>query len=77
MECGQFQMKYRSDIISLFVIYCIPSTRVSQFCEELLSILENSIGSIETSYSSWTTLIYIWIDLRMAIPSSSMICSTV
>ena len=45
MECGQFQMNYRSDIIS-FVIYHIPSTRVSQFCEELLSILENSIGSI-------------------------------
>ena len=46
MECGQFQMKYKSDIISLFVIYRIPSTRVSQCCEELLSILENSIGSI-------------------------------
>ena len=46
MECGQFQMKYRLDIISLFVIYHIPSTRVSQFCEELLSILENRIGSI-------------------------------
>ena len=46
MECDQFQMKYRSDTISLFVIYCIPSTRVSQFCEELLSILDNSIGSI-------------------------------
>ena len=37
---------YRSDTISLFVIYHIPSTRVSQFCEELVSILENSIGSI-------------------------------
>ena len=46
MECSQFQMKYRSDTISLFVIYHIPSTRVSQFCEELVSILENSIGSI-------------------------------
>ena len=46
MECGQFQMKYRSDIISLFVIYHIPNTRVSQFCEELLSILENSIAPI-------------------------------
>ena len=46
MECGQFQMKYRSDIISLFVIYHIPSTSVLQFCKELVSILENSIGSI-------------------------------
>ena len=46
MESSQFQMKYRSDTISLFVIYHIPSTRVSQFCEELVSILENSIGSI-------------------------------
>ena len=46
MECGQFQMKYRSDTISLFVIYHIPSTRVSEFCEEFVSILENSIGSI-------------------------------
>ena len=42
----QFQMKYRLDTITLFVIYHIPSTRVSQFCEELVSILENSIGSI-------------------------------
>ena len=46
MECGQFQIKFRSDIISLFVIYCIPSTSVLQFCEELVSILENSIGTI-------------------------------
>ena len=46
MECCQFQIKFRSDIISLFVIYCIPSTSVLQFCEELVSILENSIGTI-------------------------------
>ena len=46
MECGQLQIKFRSDIISLFVIYHIPSTSVLQFCEELVSILENSIGTI-------------------------------
>ena len=46
MECSQFQIKFRSDIISLFVIYHIPSTSVLQFCEELVSILENSIGTI-------------------------------
>ena len=46
MKCGQFQMKYRSHTISLFVIYHIPSARVSQFCEELVPMLENSIGSI-------------------------------
>ena len=28
MECGQFQIKFRSDIISLFVTYSIPSTSV-------------------------------------------------
>ena len=46
MECGQFQIKFRSDIISLFVIYHIPSTSVLQFCEELVSILENGIRTI-------------------------------
>ena len=46
MECSQFQIKFRSDIVSLFVIYCIPNTSILQFCEELVSILENSIGTI-------------------------------
>ena len=36
MECSQFQIKFRSDIVSLFVIYCIQSTSVLQFCEKLV-----------------------------------------
>ena len=47
MEYSQFQIKFRSEILSLFVIYCILSTSVLQFCEELVSILENSIGTIK------------------------------
>ena len=46
MECGQFQINFGSDIVSLFVIDRIPSTSVLQFSEELVSILENSIGTI-------------------------------
>ena len=46
MECGHFQIKFGSDMVSLFVIYHIPSTSVLQFCEEMVSILENSIKTI-------------------------------
>ena len=74
MECGQFQIKFGSDIVSLFVIYHIPSTSVVQFCEELVSILENSIGPQGTRYYSWVTSIYTWIDLKTLTSSSSMIC---
>ena len=30
-------------MVSLFIIYCIPNTSVLQFCEEMVSIFENSI----------------------------------
>ena len=42
-ECGHFQIKLGSEMISLFVIYCIPNTSVLKFCEEMVSIFENSI----------------------------------
>ena len=32
MECGQFQIKFTSDMVSLIVVYRIPSTSVLQFC---------------------------------------------
>ena len=46
MECGCFQIKFGSEIVSLFVIYHIPNTSVLQFSEEMLSIFENSIETI-------------------------------
>ena len=46
MECGYFQRKFGSEMVSLFIIYHIPSSSVLQFCEEMVSILENSIKTI-------------------------------
>ena len=43
MECGHFQIKFGLEMVSLFIIYCIPNTSVFQFCEEMVSISENSI----------------------------------
>ena len=43
MECGHFQIKFGLEMVSLFIIYCIPNTSVLQFCEEMVSISENSI----------------------------------
>ena len=46
VEFGHFQIKFGSEMVSLFVIYCIPNTSVLQFCEEMVSIFENSIKNI-------------------------------
>ena len=46
MECGHFQIKFGSEMVSLFVIYCIPNTSVLKFCEEIVSIFVNSIKTI-------------------------------
>ena len=46
MEYGHFQIEFESEMVSLFVIYCIPNTSVLQFCEEMVSILENSIKTL-------------------------------
>ena len=43
MECGHFQKKFELQMVSLFIIYCIPNTSVLQFHEEMVSIFENSI----------------------------------
>ena len=46
MECGHFQIKSGSEMVLLFVIYHIPNTSVLKFCEEMVSIFENSIKTI-------------------------------
>ena len=47
MECGHFQIKFGVEmVVSLFIIYHIPNTSVLQFCEEMVSIFENSIKTI-------------------------------
>ena len=52
MECGHFQIKFGLEMVSLFIIYCIPNTSVLQFCEEMVSIFENSIKSIRNKILS-------------------------
>ena len=49
MECGHFQIKFGLDMVSLFIIYCIPNTTLLQFCEEMVSIFENSIKTIRNN----------------------------
>ena len=46
MECGHFQIKFESEMVLLFMIYHIPNTSALQFCEEMVSIFENSIKTI-------------------------------
>ena len=46
MECGHFQIKFGSEMVSLFVIYHIHNTSVLKSCEEMVSIFENSIKTI-------------------------------
>ena len=46
MECGHIQIKFGSEMVSLFIIHHILNTNVLQFCEEMVSILENSITTI-------------------------------
>ena len=46
MDCGHFQIKFGWEMVLLFMIYHIPNTSVFQFCEEMVSIFENSITTI-------------------------------
>ena len=52
MECGHFQMKFRFEMVSRFVIYCIPNTNVLKFCEAMVSIFQNSIKTIRNKYTT-------------------------
>ena len=46
MECSHIQIKFGSEMLSLFVIYCIPNISVLKFCEEMVPIFESSIKAI-------------------------------
>ena len=43
MECSCYKIKLAAGTLSLYAIYCIPSTRVLQFCGKLTTLLEQDI----------------------------------
>ena len=43
MECSSDKIRLAGETLSLYEIYCIPSTSVLQFCGELITLLEQDI----------------------------------
>ena len=43
MECSSYKIKLAGETLSLYAIYCIPSTSVLQFCGELTTLLKQDI----------------------------------